>query len=175
MPHQESGAVTQWVGRNRELLVVALFSCVMLFTRSWEGDLHGDPVHYAAVAKNILTTGDWLTMHDGPDLVYANKPPLMFWLVAVSFRLFGASTYTAKFWSCMFGVGTCLMTYLIGRRLFGGRAGLLAGCMVAVFPGVVPAVVDLRLESAVAFYTTVAVYCLLRAREKGRSSRLHLS
>ena len=169
IPHDEPEAATHWLDRNREWLVVALFSVLMIFTRSWEGDLHGDPVRYAAVAKNILATGDWLTMHDGPDLVYANKPPLMFWLVAVGFRLFGVSTYTAKLWSCMFGVGMCLMTYLIGKRLFGGRAGMLAGCMIAVFPGAVPIVLDLRLESAVTFYTTVAVYCLVRVRDDGRS------
>jgi len=147
---------------------VALFGAATLLTRSWEGDLHGDPVRYAAVARNILATGDWLTLHDGPGCVYANKPPLMFWLVAMNFRLFGVSTYTAKLWSCLFGIGACLMTYLVGRRLFGGTAGMLAGCMLAMTVGFVPNAVDLRLDSAVTFFAVLAVYGILRADQDDR-------
>ena len=154
--------------RHRGLLVVALFAVLALYTRSWEGDLHGDPLHYAAIAKCILSSGDWLSMHDGPDLLYARKPPLMFWLTAVNFKLFGASTYTAKFWSIAFGVGTCLLIFLVGRRLFGETAGLLAGVMMATFPGVVPNVIDLRLDSAVAFFTVLAVYGVVRATQEER-------
>lgn len=164
-----------WLSRNREWLTVALFAVVMLFTRSWEGDLHGDPVRYAAVAKKILATGDWMTMYDGADLVYANKPPLMFWLVAVNFRLFGASTYAAKFWSCMFALGASVLTCLVGRRLFGRTAGLFAGCMMAAFPGVIPNAIDLRLDSAVVFCAVLAVYGVLRAVEDERPAWILLA
>ena len=81
--------------RQKGLLVVALFAVLALYVRSWEGDLHGDPLHYAAIAKCILSSGDWLSMHDGPGVFYARKPPLMFWLVAENFKLFGISTYAA--------------------------------------------------------------------------------
>jgi 4-amino-4-deoxy-L-arabinose transferase-like glycosyltransferase len=154
-----------WLSRNRAWLAVTLFVAVVFFTRSWEGDLHGDPVHYAAVAKNILSTGEWLTLYDGPDLPYANKPPLIFWLVAVNFRLFGPSTYAAVFWSCLFGLGACLLTYAVGERLFGPTAGVLAACMTATFSGVLINFVDLRLDSAATFCTVLAVYAALRAAE----------
>ena len=154
--------------RHKGLLVVALVAVLAFYARSWEGDLHGDPVHYGAVAKSILSSGDWLTMHDGPGLLYARKPPLMFWMVAVNFRLFGASTYTAKFWSCAFAVGVCLLTYLVGRRLFGETAGLLAGCMMTAFPGVVPNAIDLRLDSAASFFTVLSVYAVVRADQEER-------
>ncbi len=154
-----------WLRRNRAWLAVGLLAAVVLFTRSWEGDLHGDAVHYAAVAKNILSTGDWMTLYDGPGLPYGNKPPLMIWLVAINFRLFGPSTYAAVFWSCLFGLGACLLTYAVGERLFGPAAGILAGCLTATFSGVLTNFVELRLDSAVTFCTVLAVYAALRAAE----------
>ena len=155
--------------RHSGLLVVALFAVLAFYVRSWEGDLHGDPVHYGAVARTMVSTGNWLDPQDAPGVFYARKPPLMFWLVAVNFKLFGISTYTAKFWSCAFGVGVCLLTYLLGRRLFSETAALLAGAMSATFPGVVPNVIDLRLDSAVAFFTVLAIYSALRAAQEGRA------
>ena len=75
---------------------------------------------------------------------------VMLWLVALNFGLFGVGTYAAKIWSCAFAWAACIVTALLGRRLFGREAGLLAGCMAAATVGVVRNAVDLRLDSAVA-------------------------
>ncbi len=162
------GSVWGFWRRHRGLLAVALVAVLGFYVRSWEGDLHGDPVHYGAVARTMVTTGNWLDPQDAPGVFYARKPPLMFWLVALDFKLFGVSIYGAKFWSAAFAVGVCLLTYLVGRRLFGETAGMLAGAMAATFPGVVPNAIDLRLDSAVSFLTVLAVYGALRAAQDER-------
>lgn len=167
--------VRTWLKANRELAIVLLVALPGFFGRAWEGDLHGDPVHYAAIARNIVTSGDWLTMRDAPDLLYANKPPLMFWLVAANFRLFGLSTFAAKFWSCLFAVGACLMVFLIGRRLFGATAGLLGGCILAATPGMIMCSMDLRLDSAVALAVAATAYAVVRAVQDGRPRWLLLA
>jgi 4-amino-4-deoxy-L-arabinose transferase-like glycosyltransferase len=164
-----------WARANKALLVVIIAAIAAFYPRSWEGDLHGDPVHYAAIAKRMALTGDWLTPRDGPDVLYAKKPPVMFWLTAMNFRLFGINTYTAKFWSCAFAVAACVVTYLLGRRLFGEAAGLLAGFMLAGTSGVVPNALDLRLDTAVMFYTALAVYALVRADDDDRPAWLLLA
>ena len=152
-----------WLRTHEKVLAVAVVAWAGFFLRSWEGDLHGDPVHYAAVSKTILTTGDWITMHDAPGVVYPNKPPLMFWLTAATFRVFGFSNWSAKLWSCLFAFGGCLLAFLIGRRLFDETVGMLAGAMMAAMPGITINAIDCRLDSAVTFYTLLAVYGALRA------------
>jgi 4-amino-4-deoxy-L-arabinose transferase-like glycosyltransferase len=157
-----------WLNAHRHALVVLLFAVLSFYTRSWEGDLHGDPVHYAAIAKNMLSTGEWLVPQDAPGVPFTNKPPLMFWLAAASFRVLGATTYAASFWSCAFAVGLCLVTYWLGRRLFGETAGMLAGCMLCLFPLIVLNAIDMRLDSAAAFCTALGVYAVVRADQEGR-------
>jgi len=164
-----------WLKANRELAVLLLVAALGFFGRAWEGDLHGDPVHYAAIAKNILSSGDWLTMQDAPGLIYANKPPLMFWLVAANFKLFGPSTFAAKFWSCLFGAATCVVLFLTARRLFGATAGLLVGCVAATTPGMIMVSMDLRLDSAVALAVTATVYAVVRAVQDERPRWLLLA
>jgi len=160
----------------RAPLAVFLFAAVVFFARSWEGDLRlHDPIHYAAVAKTILKTGNWWVLQNQPGTLYANKPPLMFWLIAANFRLFGASTYAAKFWSCMFAVLTCVLTCLLARRVFGDGAGILAGCMAATFPGVIWNAVDVRLDSTLAFCTVLAAYAVVRAHQADRPQWLLLA
>ncbi len=158
----------RWFRRHGDWLAVLLCAAAVFFIRSWEGDLHGDPVHYAAVAKNIVSTGNWLELQDEPGRPYHGKPPLMMWLVALNFKLFGPSTYAALFWSCAFGVAAAVITCLLGRRLFGRAAGLLAGCMAALSPGFVTAASDLRLESAVTLAVVTTVYALVRAHQENR-------
>ncbi len=165
-------ATASWVSRNRDWLAVLLCAAAVFFTRSWEGDLTGDPVHYAAIAKNIVSTGNWLKLQDEPGRPYHGKPPLMMWLVALNFKLFGPGTYAARFWPCVFGVATAAMTCLLARRLFGRTAGLLAGCMTALSPGFVMAASDLRLESAVALAVVVAAYALVCAHQENRPAWL---
>jgi len=169
------GGAGAWLKSNRALAIVMLAAALGFFGRSWDGDLHGDPVHYAAIAKNILSTGDWLTMHDAPGLLYAKKPPLMFWLVAVNFRLLGANTFAAESWSCLFAAASCVLVFLAGRRLFGTTAGLLGGCMLAAMPGMVLYSMDLRLDSAVALAVTATVYAVVRAVQDDRPGWLLLA
>jgi len=160
--------IGDWFRGNRDWLAVAFFAAVVFFVRSWEGDLDNDPIHYAAVSKNIVTTGEWAVLQDQPGEPFANKPPLMMWLTAVNFRLFGPSTYAAKFWSCAFGVGVAVMVCLLGRRLFSAPVGVLAGCVMTTFRDVLRNTVDLRLESGVTLLTVLTVYAVVRAIQEDR-------
>jgi 4-amino-4-deoxy-L-arabinose transferase-like glycosyltransferase len=89
-----------------------------------------DEAIYAQVAKEIVTSGDWLTLHWG----YApwfHKPPLFMWITAILFQLFGISEFWARFPSVLAGVGLVGCTYLIANgiavRIQGQSQGQLQG------------------------------------------------
>jgi 4-amino-4-deoxy-L-arabinose transferase-like glycosyltransferase len=61
------------------------------------------------------------------------QEPLYPYLVALSYRLFGISVPIAKLWNVGYGVAACVLTWRIGRRLFGPITGLIAGLGLALY------------------------------------------
>jgi 4-amino-4-deoxy-L-arabinose transferase-like glycosyltransferase len=91
------------------------------------GDLPGyDDARYTVVAKQIVLSGDWLnTQYNGaPDFEH---PPLLEWIQAAFFSVFGISDFVAKVPSALLGLGTVLLVAWLARRLTGDMLqGILA-------------------------------------------------
>jgi 4-amino-4-deoxy-L-arabinose transferase-like glycosyltransferase len=90
---------------------------------------------HAVVAQSIRHTGDWITLRvDG--IRYFDKPPLLYWLMSISFGIGGPTEAAARVWPALAAVGVAAVTGRIGMLLGGPRVGLLAGLMVAANIGV---------------------------------------
>ncbi len=81
---------------------------------------------YAEVAREMVVRGDWLTPHLNGTR-YLDKPPLFYWLIAIAYTVFGVSEFSARLPIALAGLGGVLVTWGIGRHLFDGRSGVLAG------------------------------------------------
>jgi len=115
-------------------LHVALLTgvCGVLFlTYAWRLPL-ADPEESrcALIVREMMEGGDWIVPHlEGR--VYVDKPAPFFWLAALGWKLTGNAELGGRLVAALGGFGAVLATYAIGRRLFGGRAGLLAGLVLA--------------------------------------------
>lgn len=90
---------------------------------------------YALVAREMLETGHWVLPHLGGE-VYADKPPLLFWSIAfVSALGSGVTEWSARVPAAFAAVGVCLVTWLMGVRLFSSLTGLLAALVLATSGG----------------------------------------
>ena len=90
---------------------------------------------HAVIAQTIRTTGDWFTLRvDG--VRYFDKPPLLYWLMSVSFGMAGVTEAAARVWPALAAVGLAAVTGRIGMILGGPRVGLLAGLMTAANTGI---------------------------------------
>jgi len=89
-----------------------------------------DEALYAEAAREILASGDWITprVNGGP---FFEKPPLYYWLAAISFKLFGVSPFAARLPAALMAMLTIALTAAVGARVWGRRAGLLAGLVLA--------------------------------------------
>jgi len=118
----------------------------------------------AQIARNMLDSGDWVTPRiDG--VVYLEKSPLNYWLMAVSYSIFGVHDWAARLPAALGAVGLMLVTAALGTWGLGRRGGFYAGLAVGTCVGlylftrvVIP---DVLLTLAV----TCALYCFLRAVE----------
>jgi 4-amino-4-deoxy-L-arabinose transferase-like glycosyltransferase len=90
---------------------------------------------YALVAREMLETGHWILPHFGGE-VYADKPPLFFWSIALISALgSGVTECTARLPTAIAAIGVCLMTWRLGVRLFSPSAGFLAALVLATCGG----------------------------------------
>src|SRR6266850_8093034 len=123
--------------------------------------LDGDEAVYGSIAA-LMNTGAPLYGAGGVD----NKPPGIFWVYAATFQAAGTYQMTA-----IHAVGlaviaaTCVLVYMIGRDVAGGRTGLLA----ALFYGVLTAAGNPRLLAAntelfMMLPLTASVLLMLRRR-----------
>jgi 4-amino-4-deoxy-L-arabinose transferase-like glycosyltransferase len=81
-----------------------------------------DTVH-AEAAREMVLSHDWVTLHtDG--IRYLEKAPLMYWAVALSYKIFGISDWSTRL-PLMLGVlAVLLTTYAIGKNAYGESGGL---------------------------------------------------
>jgi hypothetical protein len=120
---------------------------------------------YAAIAREMQTRGDWVVPHVN-GLPYLEKPPLYFWLTALTFQLFGPSEWATRLWSAVSALGTVLLTWRIGRRLYGPPAGLIAGIVMATLVGNALYVRRASTDQLFIFCLTLAMYGFLRDAER---------
>jgi 4-amino-4-deoxy-L-arabinose transferase-like glycosyltransferase len=85
---------------------------------------------HAAVAHAMVASGDWLVLRlDG--VRYFDKPPLLYWLVALSRSVAGPGEAAARLWPALAAVGVAAVTGWIGTMLRNARTGVLAALIVA--------------------------------------------
>ncbi len=88
----------------------------------------------AQIARNMVATGDWVTPQLN-GIVYLEKPPLKYWMIAVSFLLFGVHDWAARIPLVSMVVLLCWLTYRFGRWAFGERTGFYSGVVLATSAG----------------------------------------
>ena len=88
----------------------------------------------AQIARNMLTSGDWVTARlDG--VVYFEKSPLIYWLIAFAYKLFGVHDWAARIPIALSAIGLAWLTASFGNWAFGRRAGFYAGLVMATCVG----------------------------------------
>jgi hypothetical protein len=81
---------------------------------------------HAEIAREMVTSGDWLSLRLN-GVRYFDKPPVMYWLVAASFRFLGPEEWAARLVPLLGAVLAVAATALLGARLLGAAGGLVAG------------------------------------------------
>lgn len=77
-----------------------------------------DEPRYAQVAREMWQRGDWVTPTLG-GFHWFEKPALLYWLQKTSYSIFGVSEFSARFGSAIFGLGTAVCAWILGKAAGG--------------------------------------------------------
>lgn len=119
----------------------------------------------AQAARNMLTSGDWVTPRlDG--VVYLEKPALYYWPLAVSFKIFGVHDWAARIPIALASVALALLTAAFGIWAFGRRVGLYAGLCMATCIGLFLFTRILIPDVELTLLVALAMWAFLRALDE---------
>jgi 4-amino-4-deoxy-L-arabinose transferase-like glycosyltransferase len=100
------------------LAVLAILSYALFFhDLSAIGFVGPDEPRYAAIAREMLASGDYITprLHGMP---WFEKPPLMYWFAAIGYKIFGINEAGARFPSALGATISVFFVYWCGRKLW---------------------------------------------------------
>jgi 4-amino-4-deoxy-L-arabinose transferase-like glycosyltransferase len=128
-------------------------------------DLYDElPGQYAGAAREMVESGNWLipTLDGIPRL---QKPPLVYWITALSLSLFGRTEFAARFPTALALVGLMLVTFGLGARLYGPWRGVVASAILGTSFGMVALGKHIMPEPFLSLGIALALYAVVRAVE----------
>jgi 4-amino-4-deoxy-L-arabinose transferase-like glycosyltransferase len=143
--------------RALSLLLVVALPAVLLYPCLSFHLFEPDEGRYAEIPREMLARADWVVPYLQGE-PYLDKPPLLYWLVMGSYRLFGVHAWAARLVPALAVHGCVLLVYLLGRRALGERAALWGALLLALAPGFVSMGRLLVLDGLLAFWVALALF-----------------
>jgi len=122
----------------------------------------------AQIARNMLSSGDWVTAHIDR-VIYLEKAPLIYWIIAALFKFFGAYDWVARIPIALSVIGLAWLTAAFGTWAFGKRAGFYAGLCMGTGIGLFLFTRILIPDVMLTFTIALSMWSFLRALDKEES------
>lgn len=123
---------------------------------------------YASIAAQMLESRDWVIPHLN-GVSYLEKPPLLYWLTALSLQCFGDAPWAARLPSALAGMGCVLAVGAWVSRRQSPEQGLLSGALLSSMAGYVVLNRTLIFDPLLMLWMTLALMLAWDARP-GRPS-----
>jgi 4-amino-4-deoxy-L-arabinose transferase-like glycosyltransferase len=143
-------------------LIAASVAAIWFASLGWRHLVPSDEGRYAEIAREMLASGDWVTIrYQG--LKYFEKPPFQMWATALAYSVFGIGEWQARLWTGLSGLLGLAVIAHAARRWFGDRVGALAALSLLAMPAWVLAGHVSSLDMGVAAALAVVLGALLAA------------
>ncbi len=152
------------------LVATAVFYLYGLSANGWANSFYSAAVQAGSESWKAFFYGS----SDAASSITVDKPPASLWIMALSVRVFGLSSWSILVPEALMGVASVGVVYATVRRHFGAGAGLLGGVVLATTP---VAVLMFRFDNPDALLVlvlSIAAYATVRAVEKGSTHWLVL-
>lgn len=166
MPIQEDEIEGRSKFRAAYWAVAVVFLAVYAGSMFSPGLLDDADSTHAEAAREMVVTGDFVTLHVN-GVRYLEKAPLPYWLVAISYEIFGVNEFSTRLPMVLSVMLLGVLGFVWGRRAFGERAGIYAALFVYTCAGVYLFTRILIPEVLLSLLIAAALYFFLTALEPG--------
>jgi len=156
------------ITRNR--LEIAGLGAVLVLAaglRLWQLDANGFGTEYYAAGVRSALEGAALLFYNSFDpagYISLDKPPVAFWIQALSARLLGFSGWAIHLPQALAGVASVALLYRLVRRPFGAAAAFIAALVMALMPVAVAIDRSNNTDSWLVLFLLLAAWAALRGR-----------
>ncbi|OZC57717.1 glycosyl transferase [Rhodococcus sp. RS1C4] len=170
-PTQETHSRWEWIGLAVLLVGTAVAYIWGLGASGWANSFYSAAVQAGSVSWKAFFFGS----SDAANSITVDKPPMSLWLMSLSVRVFGLSSWAMLIPQALLGVGSVALLWATIRRQFGSAAGLLAGLTLAVTPVAALMFRFNNPDALLVLLMIAAVWASMRAVENGRTRWLVLT
>jgi 4-amino-4-deoxy-L-arabinose transferase-like glycosyltransferase len=155
--------------RSTALVILSGLWLILFFAALFSPPLLDDAdATHANAARHMALTGDLVTLRVG-GIRYLEKAPLPYWLVALSFRLFGFNTFAAHLPQAIGVLLLALLGYRWAEKAFNARAAFYTGLATLTSAGIFLFTRYLIPEVLLSLFLCTALYSLLRSLDGDQS------
>ena len=118
--------------RSNLILSILLFVIIAsrLFTLGAYPLMDKTEGRYAEIAREMVSSGNWITPQIDLGRPFWGKPPLSTWLTALSFKVLGISEFSARLPSLLLSLFALALVFLLVKRLTNTTIGLLGALIL---------------------------------------------
>ncbi len=119
-----------------------------------------DEAIYAEVAREAFVSGDYFSTYYNYETEFS-KPPLQYWLLQISYAIFGINEWAVRLPSFLMALGILFLTYHFGKNIRSPDTGLWACLVLCSNPGFYGMMRDARMDITLTFFITLSIYGFL--------------
>ncbi len=133
--------------------------------------IENEASQYASIAREMLQDGHWLQVQHR-HTPYLDKPPLLFWFSAISFKLLGISNFAYKLPSFLFALLAMFSTFKLTQIYYGQRAGRMASIILGSLQALYMTTMDVHTDSLLLGAVIFSIWQLVEYNKNQRFKHL---
>ena len=151
------------------LIPFMLYICLL----SVMPQMEPDEARYSLISSAMNQSGNYVTPHI-KNTIYLEKPPLVSWITAVLFRMFGENDFSARLFAALCAWGCIFLAYFIGRHFRDEKTGLYAAMLLTIstFPFILGRINIL--DTPLTFFVCLSIWLGYLALQKQKKYLFYL-
>ena len=146
---------------------IFLIIAVLYFSATRVDIMDIDASQYAEMSREMIHRGNYLQLFDHAK-DYLDKPPFLFWVSALSMKIFGANNFGYRLPSILFALFALYATYRLAKLLYDENTGRVAALVLGVCQGVFLMTNDVRTDTILMAWVIAAIWCIKECELKRR-------